>query len=578
MPDLLHRPPRLQRLATGLAPCWLAGLLLMCLLAWTPASAQHPVGSVHQDMLDLKRGSQVTLPAGRWRVAAVTSIPRSNPNALDWDVLVLENLDASHGIPLMVIRHVPVATRSSASACPNSDQNAFVFNDYGTTPSQMLSRCGRAYALNALSVWRNGSAKSNDWWRDVSVLLPHNPAYSEASMVMASLSVQRFNGRALRVEAFLKLPSGRTATEFRDLVRSGQGGQPLAQLETWMGGYVSQMEATFLDQRSTVQAKLALPFGGATGQPATQLAAAPQAMPTPDTEQAQRQLAQQLEEARKTLAQLQREREAAAVAPATPPPAMVLAGAAPAASAPTAGNKDLPPPIGGRKALVIGNDSYSAVSPLLNARADAQAMSAALQKVGFAVSTHMNLNEKGFKQALRDFRQRLQNGDEVVFFYAGHGVQIGNTNFLLPVDIRGDNEDQVRDDAIQLQRVLDDMQERKVRFALAVVDACRDNPFRTHTRAIGSRGLAPTQAATGQMIIFSAGSGQQALDRLGASDPEKNGLFTRVMLREMLKPGIPVDRVLRNVRNEVVRLARSVGHEQTPALYDQAIGDFYFQP
>jgi hypothetical protein len=80
------------------------------------------------------------------------------------------------------------------------------------------------------------------------------------------------------------------------------------------------------------------------------------------------------------------------------------------------------------------------------------------------------------------------------------------------------------------------------------------------------------------MVIFSAGAGQQALDRLGPTDKEPNGLFTRLFLREMQKPGQPVDRVLRSVRSEVARLARSVGHEQTPALYDQSLGDFFLKP
>jgi hypothetical protein len=148
---------------------------------------------------------------------------------------------------------------------------------------------------------------------------------------------------------------------------------------------------------------------------------------------------------------------------------------------------------------------------------------------------------------------------------------------LLPTDIKGDNEEQVKDEAIQLQRILDDLQERKAKFSLAIIDACRDNPFKGSGRALGGRGLAPTTAATGQMVMFSAGTGQQALDKLGQNDKDKNGLFTRILLKEMAKPGIPVDRVLRNVRTEVVRLARSVGHEQTPALYDQAIGEFYFR-
>jgi hypothetical protein len=80
------------------------------------------------------------------------------------------------------------------------------------------------------------------------------------------------------------------------------------------------------------------------------------------------------------------------------------------------------------------------------------------------------------------------------------------------------------------------------------------------------------------MVIFSAGTGQQALDRLNDKDTDPNGLFTRIFLKEMDKPGVSIDRVLRSVRTEVVRLSKSVGHEQVPSLYDQALGDFYFKP
>jgi hypothetical protein len=230
-----------------------------------------------------------------------------------------------------------------------------------------------------------------------------------------------------------------------------------------------------------------------------------------------------------------------------------------------------------RRALVIGNDKYAHVAALQNAAADARAISRQLQEFGYRVSLHLNVSERGFKQALRDFRASVEGGDEVVFFFAGHGVQLGAANFLLPVDVKGDSEEQVKDEAIQLQRVLDDMQERKVKFTLAIIDACRDNPFKGSGRAIGGRGLAPTTAATGQMIMFSAGSGQQALDKLGLADKSPNGLFTRVFLQEMARPGQPVDRVLRKVREEVVKLAKTVGHEQTPALYDQVVGEFFFK-
>ncbi len=231
-----------------------------------------------------------------------------------------------------------------------------------------------------------------------------------------------------------------------------------------------------------------------------------------------------------------------------------------------------------RRALVIGNDSYQAVTKLANARADAQAMGVALQKLGFDVTTKSDLTERGMKDAIRSFKNEIRGGDEVVIFFAGHGVQLGSSNYLLPVDIRGQSEDQVKDEAIPLQRILDDLQDGRAKFSLAIIDACRDNPFVTARRAIGGRGLAATSAASGQMVIFSAGTGQQALDRLNDQDKDPNGLFTRVFLREMEKPGIPIDRVLRNVRNEVVRLSKSVGHEQVPSLYDQALGDFYFKP
>jgi hypothetical protein len=236
------------------------------------------------------------------------------------------------------------------------------------------------------------------------------------------------------------------------------------------------------------------------------------------------------------------------------------------------------PPSGKRKALVIGNDQYRHVTRLDNARADARAMSQSLQTLGFNVTLALDQTERGLKETLRNFKSSVEGGDEVVVFYAGHGVQIGTTNYLLPVDIAGQNEDQVRDEAIQMQRILDDMQERRTGFLLMIVDACRDNPFKVAGRTLGGRGLAPTTAATGQMVIFSAGTGQQALDKLGADDKEPNGLFTRLFLREMERPGVSVDRVLRTVRTEVARLARSVGHEQTPALYDQSLGDFFFKP
>jgi len=232
-----------------------------------------------------------------------------------------------------------------------------------------------------------------------------------------------------------------------------------------------------------------------------------------------------------------------------------------------------------RKALVIGNDGYKFVSKLLNAKEDANAIAENLTKVGYKVTLKLDQSEKEMKASLRNFKSQVEAGDEVAFFYAGHGVQLANTNYLLPVDVAGEGEEQIKDEAISLQRILDDMSDKKVKFTLAMIDACRDNPFKTSGRSIGggSRGLAPTTAATGQMVVFSAGTGQQALDKLGPNDKDKNGLFTRLFIKEMQKSGITIDQLVRNVRNEVVTTAKSIGHDQVPAIYDQVVGEFYFR-
>jgi len=280
------------------------------------------------------------------------------------------------------------------------------------------------------------------------------------------------------------------------------------------------------------------------------------------------------------LARLRAEAAAAkqtAVAPAVAVPVVV---AAPTVSAPALQSPAIEQVFANRKALVIGNDGYKYVNGLQNAKEDAKSIADNLTKVGYKVTLKLDQTEKEMKASLRSFKSQVESGDEVAFFYAGHGVQVANNNYLIPIDVAGEGEEQIRDEAISLQRILDDMSDKKVKFTLAMVDACRDNPFKGNGRALagaGTRGLAPTTAATGQMVVFSAGAGQQALDKLGPNDKDKNGLFTRVFIREMQKSGVSIDRVVRNVRNEVVVTAKSVGHDQVPAIYDQVVGEFYFK-
>ena len=231
-----------------------------------------------------------------------------------------------------------------------------------------------------------------------------------------------------------------------------------------------------------------------------------------------------------------------------------------------------------RLALAIGNDNYRSVDKLQNARADARAVAAALKDLGFDVVLKEDQTLSGMKASLRDLKNRSGAGDDIVFYFSGHGVQFGGTNYLVPVDIVPSDAMQVADDSVPLQRVLDDLSDQKARFSLAIIDACRDNPFKGSGRSLGSRGLAPVVAANGQMVLYSAGAGQQALDRLGSGDRDPNGVFTRVLLKEIRQQGVPVYNILKNVQTQVVALAQGAGREQVPALYDQSIGDFYFLP
>src|SRR5262249_7800532 len=156
-----------------------------------------------------------------------------------------------------------------------------------------------------------------------------------------------------------------------------------------------------------------------------------------------------------------------------------------------------------------------------------------LKEAGYDVRLERDLHLRQMKDVLRDFRSRIEVGDEVVFFFAGHGVQISGANYLLPVDVRAKSEDQVRDDGLVLGDELAEIAQRKPGLTLAIIDACRDNPFPKKGRAIGDRGLTGVAGATGQMVIYSAGEGQQALDRLDERDKSRNGVFTRVFLKEM---------------------------------------------
>jgi formylglycine-generating enzyme required for sulfatase activity len=230
-----------------------------------------------------------------------------------------------------------------------------------------------------------------------------------------------------------------------------------------------------------------------------------------------------------------------------------------------------------RIALVMGNDNYTSVSKLQKAGNDATAMARELKAAGFTVQLHRDLNYRGMVRAVEAFTNNITGGDEVVVFFAGHGVQIRNGSYLLPTDIEANSESEVEKTAYELLALTDKISEAKPAFSLVMVDACRDNPLKSKGRNIGNaRGLSAIEPPKGQMVVYSASRGQQALDRLSDKDPNPNGVFTREFITQMQKPGVRIEDIMRNVQDSVETLAKSVRHEQRPAVYNEARGNFYF--
>ncbi|MGA2794789.1 MAG: caspase family protein [Roseiarcus sp.] len=228
-------------------------------------------------------------------------------------------------------------------------------------------------------------------------------------------------------------------------------------------------------------------------------------------------------------------------------------------------------------ALVIGNDSYANVTALKTAVGDARAVGDQLESMGFVVRRSLNVDQRAMSRALAAFDAELQPGDRALFFFSGHGFEISGANYLLPTDVPSAQVNQldiVRDSAFSVERVIDGIRERGARVTVLVLDACRDNPFAGRARTGGaSGGLARIDAPEGVFVLMSAGAKQEAIDRLSDGDDEKNSVFTRTFLRELAKPGRTLVQIAKATQVGVKALAATVGYEQTPAYYDEVVGD-----
>lgn len=230
-----------------------------------------------------------------------------------------------------------------------------------------------------------------------------------------------------------------------------------------------------------------------------------------------------------------------------------------------------------RLALVIGNDAYQYISKLEKAGNDASSMARELKSAGFEVELRKDVNSKNLLRYIEAFTNRINGGDQVVVFYAGHGVQIKSGNYLLPTDTEVGSEAEIEKIAYSLDDLTAKLAEAKASFSLVMVDACRDNPLKAFGRSVGAnRGLSAVEPPKGQIVVFSASRGQQALDKLSEKDNNPNGVFTREFIARMKKPGVKIQELMVEVQDAVENLAKSIGHDQRPALYNESRGNFYF--
>jgi len=231
---------------------------------------------------------------------------------------------------------------------------------------------------------------------------------------------------------------------------------------------------------------------------------------------------------------------------------------------------------GKRVALVIGNSEYVNTPRLANPKNDATDIAAELQKLGFRVIEGRDLDKVAMDRKIRDFAQALVGAEVGLFFYAGHGLQVGGQNYLVPTDAELKTASALDFEMVRLDLVHRTM-ERETPTNILIIDACRDNPLaRNLARALGTRsiqigrGFAAVESGEGTLIGFSTQPGNVALDGKGRNSP-----YASALLKHLSTPGDDLPTILINVRNDVME---ATARRQVPWEHSALTAKFYFIP
>lgn len=224
-----------------------------------------------------------------------------------------------------------------------------------------------------------------------------------------------------------------------------------------------------------------------------------------------------------------------------------------------------------RVALVIGNAEYKSVPALQTPPSDATLLAARLKSLGFTLvggGAMTNLNKVQFDRAVQDFGTAINGAEVALFYYAGHGVEADDVNYLVPIGANPQKQSDLSFQMVPAQYVLDEMNDANVPLKIVVLDACRNNPFAGRNVRALSRGLHQMTAATGTLISFATEPGGVAQEGVG------NSPFTKTLAEQIMRPGIDLFRTF----NEVdVAVAKMTNKQQQPWMSSSGIeGQFYF--
>jgi formylglycine-generating enzyme required for sulfatase activity len=196
---------------------------------------------------------------------------------------------------------------------------------------------------------------------------------------------------------------------------------------------------------------------------------------------------------------------------------------------------------------VVGNAAYTD-RPLRNPVNDARLMQTTLRELGFEVQVATNVDRRGLLGALRDFETRARGAEVALFYFAGHGAQVGGANYLIPVNAQIRAETDVPDESLDASGVLRRIEEARPRVGLVVLDACRDNPYPGSNRS-SARGLARMSVPTGTIVAYATAPGSTADDGSGTQ-----GTYTGALAKYLMQPGLDIKEVFDRAAQEVERL------------------------